>query len=82
MKFKAVPGRVIAQLIKEERKTESGILLPEQSMKDLTYWKACVVDSQDELVKNNDVIIFGKYAGSTLVDDYVSVVVSDILGIL
>lgn len=82
MIFKAVTGRVIAQLIKEERKTQSGLVLPEENMKDLTYWKARVIDSNDNVIKKDDVIIIGKYAGSTLVDDYVSVLVSDILGIL
>lgn len=82
MIFKAVTGRVIAQLIKEERKTQSGLVLPEENMKDLTYWKARVIDSNDNVIKKDDVIIFGKYAGSTLIDDYVSILISDILGIL
>lgn len=80
--IKAPENRVIAQLIKEERKTTSGILLPEESIKDVTYWKAKVIDSGSELVNVDDVIIFGKYAGSTLIDDYVSVNASDILGIV
>lgn len=80
--IKAPEGRIIAQLLKEERKTESGLYLPEESMKDITYWKAIVTASNDTEVKNGDVIVIGKYAGSTLYDNYISVVISDILGIL
>lgn len=80
--IKAPEGRIIAQLIKEERKTQSGLYLPEESIKDVTYWKAIVTDSTDDSVNNGDLIVIGKYAGSTLYDNYISVVVSDILGVI
>lgn len=80
--IKAPENRVIAQLITEERKTESGLYLPDQNMKDITYWKAVVTDSADAEIKNGDVIVIGKYAGSTLYDNYISVLISDILGVI
>lgn len=87
MKFKATPGRVIARNhnnVHQERKTASGIVLPEneKNVKDITCWVADVIDSAYEDVKVGDVIVFGKWAGSTLVGDQVSVVGDDILGIL
>lgn len=86
--IKAMPNRAIVKIHKnvhDERKTDSGIVLPgdEKNIKELTHWVATVVDvdkAQSE-VKVGDVVVFGKYAGSSLVDDYVSVFISDILGI-
>lgn len=87
MKYKALPGRVIAQIHPnkhQEQKTASGIVLPEdgKNVKDITYWIATVTDSSSDEIKAGDDIVFGKYAGSTLTGDYVSVLLSDILGIL
>jgi len=87
MKIKALPGRLIVKIHPnkhQEQKTESGIVLPEneKNVKDITYWIATVTDSSSDEIKIGDVVVFGKYAGSTLTGDYVSVLVSDILGIL
>ena len=87
MKYKALPGRVIAQIHSnkhQEQKTESGIVLPEneKNVKDITYWVATVTDSSSDEIKAGDDIVFGKYAGSTLSGNYVSVLVGEVLGIL
>ena len=87
MKIKALPGRLIVKIHPnkhQEQKTASGIVLPEneKNVKDITYWIATVTDSSSDEIKIGDVVVFGKYAGSTLTGDYVSVLVSDILGIL
>ncbi len=86
MKFKALPGRVIARIHinkHQEQKTESGIVLPEneKNAKDITHWVATVLDTGFDQVKVGDEIVFGKWAGSTLINDLVSVVGTDILGI-
>jgi co-chaperonin GroES (HSP10) len=87
MSIKSMPGRIIAQLHPnkhQKEKTEGGIIIPEneKNVKDISYWKATVTHSSSDEIKVGDVVVFGKYAGSTLTDDYVSVLVSEILGIV
>lgn len=84
--IKALPNRAIVKIHKnehDERKTDSGLVIPgnEKNAKEITHWVATVVDVLDNPdIKIGDVVVFGKWAGSTLTQDYVSVFLSDILG--
>lgn len=86
MKLKAVPGRLIVKIHKNvhEEQIKNGIIVPanEKNAKDIQCWNGTVIDGVSDDIKIGDVVVFGKYAGTDILEDYVSVFIADILGIM
>jgi chaperonin GroES len=85
MNFKPLGERVLVQAVVEEKKTASGIIIPDNAKEKPN--KAEVVAVSDELttIKIGDNVVFGKYAGTEIAIDGTSYLVldkKDILGIL
>ena len=85
MNFKPLGERVLVQAVVEEKKTASGIIIPDNAKEKPN--KAEVVAVSDELttIKVGDNVVFGKYAGTEIAIDGTSYLVldkKDILGIL
>ncbi len=70
MNIKPLADRVLLQVLEQEEKTSSGILLPDTA-KEKTQ-KAKVVEigsSKDIQVKKGDIVIYDKYSGIQIKED-------------
>ena len=67
--MQAVNKYIVIKKINEEYKTKSGLLLSNEDKSSLRYHKALVVNpgTNVETVKKNDVILFDKAAGHSMV---------------
>ena len=89
-KFRPLGDRVLIKLLESEEKTASGIFLPETAKE--KPQRACVVavgpgrtldgKTIPLAVKVNDIVFFGKYAGTEADKDHLIIREDDILGIL
>lgn len=88
MAFKPLGKRVLVERIEEEKKTSSGLIIPDNAtekpsigvIKELSK----EVEKEDEL-KKGDKVLFGKYKGNEVkIDnqDYIVLESEDILGII
>ncbi len=88
MKVKPMDDRVLVELLEEETKTASGIIIPDTAKEKPTMGKVVAVGTDEDLkefVKEGDKILFGKYGGEDITLDgkeYKIVQRSDILAIL
>ncbi len=94
MKIKPLRDRVLVRRVEEEQKTKGGILIPDTAKEKPQEGKVVAVGSgrltddgkQIPLeVKENDRILFGKYAGNEIKIDGVEHIImreEDILGIM
>jgi chaperonin GroES len=70
MKIKPLGDRVLVKVKLEEEKTSGGIFIPQTAQEKTQQGTVMAVgDSEDIKVKVNDVIIFDKYAGTTIKTD-------------
>ena len=84
MNFKPLGDRVLVERVEETNTTASGIIIPDNAKEKPSEGKVLAVGSDVEDVKENDVVVFGKYSGTELVldgNEYLVLEVSDILGI-
>ena len=85
MKIKPLDDRVLVIPAGEEEKTASGIIIPDTAKEKPRRGKVAAVGNDEELqelIKEGDVILYGKYAGDELVydgTDYLILNRSDIL---
>ena len=94
MKIKPLQDRVIVKRLEEETKTAGGIIIPDtakekpQQGKIMAVGPGKVLEGGTKLamtVKNGDLVLFGKYAGSEVKIDgneYLIMREDDILGII
>lgn len=85
MNFQPLGERVLVKAVTEEKKTASGIIIPDNAKEKPN--KAEVVAVSDEItnIKIGDTVVFGKYAGTELSVDGIGYIVlekKDILGII
>ncbi len=86
MNFKPLGERVLVKIKEPETTTASGIIIPDNASQEKQTEATVVAVSED--VKNiniNDIVLYGKYAGTELVIDnteYLVLEVKDILGVL
>ena len=70
MKVKPLGDRVLVKVELEEEKTTGGIYIPQTAQEKTQRGVVLAIgDSEDIKVKVNDVIIYDKYAGTTLKDE-------------
>lgn len=89
-KFRPLGDRVLIKLIEGEEKTTSGIYLPDTAKEKPQTGKVIAVGQGRTFegkttplsVRVNDVVYFGKYAGTNAGEDYLIVREDDILGIV
>ncbi|MCA1906349.1 MAG: co-chaperone GroES [Desulfarculus sp.] len=94
MKIKPLQDRVIVKRIEEEQKTAGGIIIPDSAKEKPQQGKVLAVGPGkvleggtrvDMTVKEGDLVLFGKYAGSEVKIDGEEVLImreDDILGII
>ncbi len=88
MAFKPLGKRVLVQRVEEEKKTSSGIIIPDNATEKPSIGVVKEVSaevSKDDEVKVGDKVLFGKYKGNEVkIDDidYVVLEQEDILGVL
>ena len=83
MSFKPLMDRVLVELIEDEKKTESGIIIPDTAKEKPQRGKVVSVGEDVELVKEGDEVIFAKYSGNELKfdnKDYIVLKEDEILG--
>ena len=94
MNLVPLEDRVVVQVIEQEEKTSSGIVLPDTAKEKPQKGTIVAVgpgkyDESGKLlpvpVKNGDVVVFAKYAGTEIKldgEDYLVMRASDLIGIL
>ncbi|MEA3500355.1 MAG: co-chaperone GroES [Candidatus Marinimicrobia bacterium] len=88
MKIKPLDDRVLIEIIPEENKTKSGIIIPDTAKEKPKIGKVVAVGTDEdlqELIKKNMKVLFGKYSGEEIkIDgkDHLLLQRSDILGIV
>ena len=85
MNFKPLGERLLIQREEETNTTASGIIIPDNAKEKPSRGKVIAIGSEVEDVNVNDIVVFGKYAGSELTLDsqeYLVIEVSDILGVI
>jgi chaperonin GroES len=94
MKIKPLNDRILVQRIEQEKKTAGGIIIPDNAQEKPLQGKVLAVGEGKLLengtrgtlqVKEGDVILFGKYAGSEIKlgdEDHLILREDDILGII
>ena len=85
MNFKPLGERLLIQREEETNTTASGIIIPDNAKEKPSRGKVIAIGSEVEDVNVDDIVVFGKYAGSELTLDsqeYLVIEVSDILGVI
>ena len=89
-KFRPLADRILVKRIDSEEKTASGIFIPDTA-KDKTYMGIVIAVGPGRMIDSkmipltvnvNDVVYFGKYAGTETGDDYLVIREDDVLGIV
>ena len=92
MKLKPIGERIVIKKIQAEKKTESGIVLPESAQEKPQYAQVIAIsddilndkDKKDNL-KVDDKVIYSQYAGTDVKidgEDYIVVQYKDILAVV
>lgn len=88
MKIKPLDDRVLIEIVPEENKTKSGIIIPDTAKEKPKIGKVVAVGTDEdlkELIKKNMKVLFGKYSGEEIkIDgkDHLLLQRNDILGIV
>ena len=85
MNFQPLGDRLLVERVEESTTTASGIIIPDNAKEKPSRGKVLAIGSDVEDVKVDDIVVFGKYAGTDLVLDdseYLVLEVSDVLGIV
>lgn len=78
--MKPVGNRAIARIIKEEKKTESGLILSEESaQKEQNLVKAEILSSNVADVNVGDIVYYSRFTGSPFGRDMIVLDARDIL---
>jgi len=85
MNFKPLGDRLLVERVEEATTTASGIIIPDNAKEKPSKGKVLAIGSDVEDVNVDDIVVFGKYAGTDLVLDdkeYLVLEVSDVLGVI
>ena len=85
MNFQPLGKRVLIERVEEAKTTASGIYIPDSAQEKPSQGKVLAVSSEVEAVAVDDIVVFGKYAGSELTLDgstYLVIETDDLLGIV
>ncbi len=88
MKIKPLDDRVLIEIIPEQNKTQSGIIIPDTAKEKPKVGKVVAVGTDEDLkklIKKNMKVLFGKYSGEEIKmngKDHLLLQRSDILGII
>jgi len=85
MNFQPLGKRVLIERVEEAKTTASGIYIPDSAQEKPSQGKVLAVSTEVEAVAVNDIVVFGKYAGSELTLDgttYLVIETDDLLGIV
>ncbi len=85
MNFQPLGERVLVKAVVEEKKTASGIIIPDNAKEKPNKAEVVAVSSEVETVKLGDTVVFGKYAGTEIAidgDAFLILEKKDILGII
>lgn len=87
MKIKPLGENVLVEIVKEQAKTKSGLVLPETAVSDRPQQGRVIAVGESEKikVKKGQKIIFAKYSGSELKieeEDYLVIKAEDILAVI
>lgn len=88
MKFKPLGERILVERLEEESKTSSGIIIPDNAKEKPLMGKVIALSKQvsdEKVLKEGDMIVFGKYSGSEIKLDkaeYIVLELKDVLGVL
>ena len=88
--FRPIGLRVLVERVEEEAKTASGIIIPDNAKEKPLQAKVIAVSKEVEedeynSIKEGDIVVFAKYAGSDITLDgkeYLVLNTDDILGII
>ncbi len=85
MAFQPLGKRVLIERVEEATTTASGIIIPDNAKEKPLNGKVIAVSKEIKEISVNDIVVFGKYAGSELTLDgkeYLVMEDKDILGVL
>jgi len=85
MAFQPLGKRVLIERVEEATTTASGIIIPDNAKEKPLNGKVIAVSKEIKEILVNDIVVFGKYAGSELTLDgkeYLVMEDKDILGVL
>ncbi len=85
MNFQPLGDRLLVQRVEETNTTASGIIIPDNAKEKPLRGTVLAIGSEVEDVKVDDVVVFGKYAGTELTlenEEYLVLELSDVLGII
>ncbi|MDN5360200.1 MAG: chaperonin GroES [Thermotogaceae bacterium] len=86
MRIKPLGDRVLIKPIKEEKRTEGGLVLPDTSKEKPQKAEVIAIGKLEDVDLNvGDRVIFSKYAGTEIKidsDDYILIDSGDILGLI
>ncbi len=85
MNFKPLGDRLLVERVEEENTTASGIIIPNNAKEKPSKAKVLAIGEEVETIHVNDIVVFGKYAGTELsLDDkeYLVLEISDVLGVI
>lgn len=85
MTLKPLGNRVLVKQTEEETKTSSGIIIPDSSTEKPRNGKVVAIGDEVKNIAVDDIIVFGKFAGSEYKQDdekYLIINGDDVLGII
>ena len=85
MNFQPLGNRVLISRVEEATTTVSGIIIPDSAKEKPSQGKVLAVSEEVKNVSVDNIVVFGKYAGSELTLDgttYIVIDVDDLLGIV
>ncbi len=86
MKIKPLGKRVLVKPVEQEQRTASGIVLPETAKeKPQTAKVVAIGNSEDGRIREDDLVVFGKYSGTNIKlddEDHLILDSDDLLGIV
>lgn len=85
MNFKPLGERILIKRIEEDKKTASGIIIPDNAKEKPSRGEVVAISEEITTIKNGEHVMFEKYAGTELTINGVEYLVLDkknILGII
>ena len=85
MNFTPLGNRVLVKRVEETNTTSSGIIIPDNAKEKPSRGSVVAVSAEVTVLKNNDEVLFGKYAGNEVSfagEKYIVLEVEDIFGII
>jgi chaperonin GroES len=85
MNFQPLGNRVLVKRVEEANTTVSGIIIPDNAQEKPSRGEVVAISKEVEVLKNTDVVLFGKFAGNEVsigTEKFLVLDVEDIFGII